>query len=759
MAKFNWKDISREDVEKAISFFEANTPDYPEPRSTFLLFNGKKYPAKHIRGMAYKVHFGQEISKNNFAGGQETVRFFERLGFETQYTHKNVYTHPVIKAKTQTKNKVNNNQADALIIETEKESKSIIARSQKIKIPSKGVIEQKNALQLILNKLCDGDLVCEKTFSWMKTPSYITGEYRDLYSALSSYRGNKDFAKKNITLRCDFVCEGKKLIIEYDERQHFSEARRVSLLSYSDISVYYNRQLWIDACRDIQAKDNQPPNRDEVRAYYDSIRDINASKHGYKLVRIMHGQTDFEKAGAEEVVKSLLGLDEIQESSARQQSDQSIANPLKIGLYLQTYELHNDIKVFNKAMGIVHKSDIDILVLPECSFVPFDDEYFECDFLNADDMQSLYDKALNLSRSIGRAIVICNENKDGIIMSLYANAFAEENETPYKSYIKHTMTDFSACDIDDYQNIVEEMFSPIIYKGQRIGMTICYDCNHSMFSRKYGLNGVDIILNCTGGNVVYDKWFKYNKVRAIENHCFTFVTMGGSGYGVNPNNYVYGFTPAGKEMHPILLNGEDSDKHNHSGGIYVYDTAENDNEPEVDSSIEQAEKVNKNIDIYVSEKDIDSFINHGKKLADGLFLVKKKAANVIVCFVAEDDISKPEKVLSLLYADELKDISNKKYLIINRWDKVDMDYYRTTLSVILKVRAMENFCAVILSSQNITKCYQCGNNRTAQVVKAVNGKFGIDLSRTGGPETIWKDKQGMKASWRDNIEWLIKSIQ
>ena len=88
-----------------------------------------------------------------------------------------------------------------------------------------------------------------------------------------------------------------------------------------------------------------------------------------------------------------------------------------------------------------------------------------------------------------------------------------------------------------------------------------------------------------------------------------------------------------------------------------------------------------------------------------------------------------------------------------------MDYYRTTLSAILKVRAMENFCAVILSSQNITKCYQCGNNRTAQVVKAVNGKFGIDLSRTGGPETIWKDKQGMKASWRDNIEWLIKSMQ
>lgn len=758
MAKFNWKEISREDVEKAISIFEADTPDYPEPRNTFLVFNGKNYPAKHIRGMAYKVHFGQEISKEDFAGGQETVRFFDRLGFKTQYTHKSVSTHPVIKAQTQTKKKVNNSQADALNNETVKESKSTIVRSQKAKILSKGVIEQKNALQLILNKLCDGDLVCEKTFSWMKTPSDITGEYRELYNALYSYRGNKDFAKKNITLRCDFVCERKKLIIEYDERQHFSEARRISLLSYPDIPVYYNKQLWIDACRDIQAKDNQPLNRDEVRAYYDSIRDINAAKHGYKLVRIMHGQTDFGKAGAEEVIKSLLGFDEIQESSDHQQSVKSIANSLKIGLYLQTYELHNNLKAFNKAMSIVRQSDIDILVLPECSYVPFTDEYSQYDFLNDDDRQELCDKAIELSRVIGKAIVICNTDTEGTIMSLWANALAENDETRCKEYIKHTMTDYSACDLVNYQQIAEELFEPILYKGNRIGMTICYDCNHSMFSRKYGLNGVDIILNCTGGNVVYDKWFKYNKVRAIENHCFTFVTMGGSGYGVNPNNYVYGFTPEGKEMHPVLLNGEDSDKHNYSGGIYVYDTSENDNKPEVDSSIEQAEKVNKNIDIYVSEKDIDSFINHGKKLADGLFLVKKKSANVILCLVDGDDITKPERVLKLLYADELKDISNKKYIIINRWNKVDLDYYRTKLSVILKVRSMENYCAVILSSDNITKCYQCGNNRTAQVVKSVNGKFGIDLSRTGGPETIWKDKPGMKASWRDNIEWLIKSM-
>ena len=85
MAKFNWVVITREDVIRAIESFLVNNPEYPEPRSTFLLYDGKKLPAKHIRGMAYQEHFGVEIKKSDFGGGMETVRFFERLGFETDY--------------------------------------------------------------------------------------------------------------------------------------------------------------------------------------------------------------------------------------------------------------------------------------------------------------------------------------------------------------------------------------------------------------------------------------------------------------------------------------------------------------------------------------------------------------------------------------------------------------------------------------------------------------------------------------------------
>ncbi len=181
----------------------------------------------------------------------------------------------------------------------------------KITIPLRDIIEQKNALQLLLNKIFNGDLVCEKTFIWLKSPNSLEGSYKDLYRALSDYRGDKTFAKKNITLRCDFVCESEKNIVEYDEMQHFIEARGISLSSYRDIELNYDRELWFRACRDIQARDNHPFNRDEARAYYDSVRDIEASKNGYKLVRIMHGQIDFESDNAEAELKGLLGMSKI----------------------------------------------------------------------------------------------------------------------------------------------------------------------------------------------------------------------------------------------------------------------------------------------------------------------------------------------------------------------------------------------------------------------------------------------------------------
>lgn len=559
MSKFDWSAIIRDDVIKAIDNFYRYEVDCPKARSTFLIYNDKQLPAKHIRGMAYKVHFGKEISKQDYSGGIETKLFFERLGFEVRYTGN-----------------------------TKQHSKETTTEIQNYK---------------------------------------------------SETKNDKDL----------------KLFISQE----------------------------------------------------------NTSKS--------------EKG-------------------------------IKIGLYLQTYNLHRQPSLFNKTMDKIRNSDIDILVFPEFSYVPFANEFIGSDWADIDDADFLCKKAIELSQNIECAVIVCNQDSFGTIISIYANAFASEEETKTKYYIKHTQTDYSAFDFKDYKELSKELFEPIIYKGKRIGTTICYDCNHALFSRMYGINGVDIIINSTGGNVVYDKWYKYNKARAIENNCFTFVTMGGDDLEEKSNSFVYGFAPSGKELIPTLLNGQKAEKLNIPGTIYIYDTSSYDGTSEEDRSINQAESINKNIDILISENDIDGFIKSGYAISDNIRIVKNKGNTIVLCLINEDEIMKPEKVLKLLYSEKLKEIENKRYIIINHWDKLDSEFYKTKLSVVLKVRAMENYCTVILDSDKCTKCFQCGQNRTAQVIQPEKGKFGIDLKRTGGPETIWRNKQGMRKEWRTNFEWLIDSI-
>ena len=545
MAKYRWMDITYEDVIKAIDLFEYENQEYPEPRNTFLIYNGKKYPAKHIRGIAYKIHFKTEIRKSEYSGGMQTVRFFNRLGFEVQYISKNP-TEQTVSAKL------------------------------------------------------------------------------------------------------------------------------------------------------VQSK-------------------------------------------SEECI------------SKKRQS-------IKIGLYLQTDEYKNS-RYFKKAVSLVKKSDIDIFVLPEFGYFPFEETLNESDFLKQTDINNVYKRALEFSNQIGKAIIVNSYDESGRIVSVYANAKASKGETKCTYYVKHTMTYCSAFEDENYIENCNEIFSPIIFKGAKIGMTICYDCNHALFSRMYGLNHVDIIINSTGGSVVYDKWYKYNKARAIENGCYTFVTMGGDGTSENPNCYVFGFSPKGKQLSSRVLGDNDTLQNNLSGSIYVFDTSVDDGSTEPDPSCYQTPTVNKKIDLYLDKEDIDALIEHGLKIDDNLYIYKKDTTNIVFALIDGMDIIKPETALKLLYSERLKEYENKKYIIVNRWGNIDTDFFESTLSLILKVRAMENFCAVILLSENINMCFQCGNTRTAQVVKEEKGKFGLDLSRTGGPQVIWRNKRGMRADWRSNFELLVDQCE
>ena len=133
-----------------------------------------------------------------------------------------------------------------------------------------------------------GDCRANHQFPWPARPEdYAITTVGDLLqqirSALGDFRGHRDFIKSARVPPCDYFISDPPFILEFDESQHFSRPRLVTLDNYRDeITVGFSISRWQELCRDIDAKDDQPFDRDERRAWYDTLRDLVPIMHGFK---------------------------------------------------------------------------------------------------------------------------------------------------------------------------------------------------------------------------------------------------------------------------------------------------------------------------------------------------------------------------------------------------------------------------------------------------------------------------------------------
>jgi hypothetical protein len=94
----DWSRVTLEDVRRACQMYDSGAARPKRPaRSTFLLVNCKAYPAKFIRGLAYRLATGVELDPNReYSGGLETVRFFRGLGLATQHGSASIPAAPAV---------------------------------------------------------------------------------------------------------------------------------------------------------------------------------------------------------------------------------------------------------------------------------------------------------------------------------------------------------------------------------------------------------------------------------------------------------------------------------------------------------------------------------------------------------------------------------------------------------------------------------------------------------------------------------------
>jgi hypothetical protein len=133
-----------------------------------------------------------------------------------------------------------------------------------------------------------GECLANHRFSWSARPeNYLDtpiGEtLQRIRAALAQARGHADFIKSALVPPCDYYMPKQNFIVEFDESQHFSRPRHLALSFYPDaLTLGFPLARWKELCRQIDARDDTPVDRDERRAWYDTLRDLVPAVYGFK---------------------------------------------------------------------------------------------------------------------------------------------------------------------------------------------------------------------------------------------------------------------------------------------------------------------------------------------------------------------------------------------------------------------------------------------------------------------------------------------
>lgn len=245
--------IEREHIIEAVR--EIDSEGVPASRGSkkFLLeFEGKRYPPKYVISLANNFANGEELDSSMFNGGQETNDFLKRLCFNIVGTSSSGHD-------------------------------SIIPPDKTVEPPqnehTKRCLDCKNVVERMLNKIY-GDVKPNYKFNIGTNPENFrdTPHYEDLkriFTNLQNYRGYKDFVYTDTLPNCDYFVPNPGFVVEFDESQHFTIPRKISLLSYPYKSESgFSLGRWAFTCDETRKTDKHPYYRDEQRAWYDTLRDF-----------------------------------------------------------------------------------------------------------------------------------------------------------------------------------------------------------------------------------------------------------------------------------------------------------------------------------------------------------------------------------------------------------------------------------------------------------------------------------------------------
>jgi len=502
------KNIRREHVKKAIKYIGSHgVPKKRKSRKYLLIHENKIYPPKYVLSLAHKFAVGREMEPEEFSGGKlQTNKLLKNLGF---------------RIKELPKGERKDTASSVEKIERTPHNE----RCPKCKKTIKRLLERIYGKVEVNHKFNTG------TFpeDFKNTPYYES--LLKIYRALQNYRGFRDFVRIKSLPRCDFFVPNPGFIVEFDESQHFTFPRKIALENYpEDIKLGFDKKRWIGLCEKINARDNDPPYRDEQRAWYDTLRDFSFNILGLPTIRIYSKENVWCELDEKNKSDILWFKNFIQKNMAssikRKQSLEK--GGLRIGLAFP--ELGNRDKNVDHFLSLLKDSNIslDLLIFPESyESIEAEDAIEPEDITSCKGFKETCKKYTWISKELKLSIIV------GISVDYKDTSISGGGNDQYCFFVtpkgnkalyhKHSSSKYTAF-FDDQWSIGKNF--PVLAVGnKKIGISICHDSYISLIPRVLKTKGTDIWVNISFQNVRSHIWEAVLQTRAIENEFISICTL------------------------------------------------------------------------------------------------------------------------------------------------------------------------------------------------------------------------------------------
>ena len=510
-------------------------PPRRRSRGYCLVAESGHLPPKYVIALAYQAATGEVLRSNRFSGGTQSNNFLEDRGFSVVECH----------------------CGGSITLESssEKQGKSIRVR----RVHSESCPECKRRVCELLERLY-GVCVANHALGYSTRPESYDGTsigptLRKVAVALESFRGfgTTDFVRRKGLAQCDFWVPNPGFVVEFDESQHFTKPRKLALKAYADQQpLGFSARRWMNLCEKHDAKDNNPPFRDEQRAWYDALRDLVPSTRGLRpTVRLYardtawcslnpNNQDDLERFSrliAEPGAPTIWPAVRIRPAASPP------ASTLRAAMVFPT----TDRKTSNGVPFAV--SPAQRLLVPSADafagenidFVLFPEGY-----INASDKRSV-ESLKRLATELHAPLLVgaIDEQVDATGRGWQVLLrFDPDGASPSRLYMKHSTADAIAFERADWDP--QTMLPTFELSGQSAGATICHDSYLGLLPRHLAQNGARMWINPSFSDVTDIKWSSVLRLRAVENRVYSLCTLhsGPSRRRTHP----FGFSPDGNEL-------------------------------------------------------------------------------------------------------------------------------------------------------------------------------------------------------------------